>query len=32
MVKAVIFLAQQDTHGLSGAVVTAEEIVRRLGL
>jgi citronellol/citronellal dehydrogenase len=32
MVKAVIYLAQQDAHGLSGAVVTAEEIVRRLGL
>jgi citronellol/citronellal dehydrogenase len=32
MVKAVIFLAQQDAHGLSGAVVAAEEIVRRLGL
>jgi citronellol/citronellal dehydrogenase len=32
MVKAAVFLAQQDAHGLSGAVVTAEEIVRRLGL
>jgi citronellol/citronellal dehydrogenase len=32
MVKAAVFLAQQDAHGLTGAVVTAEEIVRRLGL
>lgn len=32
MVKAAVFLAQQDARGLSGAVVTAEEIVRRLGL
>jgi citronellol/citronellal dehydrogenase len=32
MVKATVFLAQQDAHGLSGAVVTAEEIVRRLRL
>jgi NAD(P)-dependent dehydrogenase (short-subunit alcohol dehydrogenase family) len=32
MVKAAVFLAQQDAHGLTGAIVTAEEIVRRLGL
>jgi citronellol/citronellal dehydrogenase len=32
MVKAITFLAQQDARGLSGAVVTAEEIVRRLKL
>ena len=32
MVKAAVFLAAQDAHGVSGAVVTAEEIVRRLGL
>ncbi|MSQ06111.1 MAG: SDR family NAD(P)-dependent oxidoreductase [Dehalococcoidia bacterium] len=32
MVKAAVFLAGQDARGLSGAVVTAEEIVRRLGL
>lgn len=32
MVKAIIFLAQQDAHGLTGAVVTAEELVTRLGL
>ena len=32
MVKAATFLAQQDAHGLSGAVVTAEELVKRLGL
>ena len=32
MVKAAIFLAQQDAHGLSGTVVTAEELVMRLGL
>ena len=32
MVKAVIFLAQQDARGLTGAIVTAEELVRRLGL
>ena len=32
MVKAAVFLAQQDAHGLSGAVVTDEEIVKRLGL
>jgi len=32
MVKAAIFLAEQDARGLSGAIVTAEELVRRLGL
>ena len=32
MVKAVVYLAQQDAHGLTGAVVTAEELVKRLGL
>ena len=32
MVKAVIFLAQQDAQGLTGAIVTDEELVRRLGL
>ena len=32
MVKSAIFLAGQDAHGMSGAVVTDEEIVRRLGL
>ena len=32
MVKAAIFLAKQDAQGLSGAVVTDEEIVRGLGL
>jgi citronellol/citronellal dehydrogenase len=32
MVKAAVHLANQDAHGLTGAVVHAEEIVRRLGL
>ncbi len=32
MVKAAIHLAQQGAHGLTGATVTAEELVRRLGL
>jgi hypothetical protein len=32
MVKAVVFLARQDAHGLTGAVVTDQEIVARLGL
>lgn len=32
MVKAAIHLARQDAHGLTGATVTAEELVRRLGL
>ncbi len=32
MVTAVIHLAQQDAQGLTGAIVTDEELVRRLGL
>ena len=32
MVKAAMHLARQDANGLTGAVVHAEEIVRRLGL
>jgi len=32
MVKAAKFLADQDAKGLSGATITAEELVRRLGL
>ena len=32
MVKAAVFLAAQDAHGLSGSIVTAEELVQRLGL
>ena len=32
MAKAAVYLAAQDGHGLTGAVVTAEELVRRLGL
>ena len=32
MVKAAVFLAQQNAGGLSGVIVTAEELVRRLGL
>lgn len=32
MVKATVHLAGQDAHGLTGAVVHAEEVVRRLGL
>ena len=32
MVKAAIHLAQQDAHGLTGATVTDEGLVRRLGL
>ena len=32
MVKAAVFLAGQDAQGLSGANVTAEELVKRLGL
>ena len=32
MVKAAIFLAQQDARGLTGAIVTDEELVRRLEL
>jgi len=32
MVKAAKYLADQDAKGLTGATVTAEELVRRLGL
>ena len=32
MVKAIIYLAQQDARGLSGVIVTAEELVKRLEL
>ena len=32
MAKAAVFLAKQDARGLSGAIVTDEEIVKRLGL
>ena len=32
MVKAAKFLADQDAKGLSGATITAEELVRRLEL
>ena len=32
MVKATLFLAGQDAGGLSGASITAEELVQRLGL
>ena len=32
MAKAAVYLARQDAQGLSGAVVTDEEIVARLGL
>ena len=32
MAKATIYLAAQDARGLTGAIVTAEELVRRLGL
>lgn len=32
MVKAATYLAAQDARGLTGATVTAEELVRRLGL
>lgn len=32
MVKAAVFLAGQDAHGLSGANLTAEELVQRLKL
>ena len=32
MVKAAVFLARQDARGLSGANITAEELVKRLGL
>ena len=32
MAKATVYLAGQDARGLTGAIVTAEELVRRLGL
>ncbi len=32
MVQAAVFLAGQDAQGLSGAIVTAEELVQRLNL
>ena len=32
MVQAAVFLAGQDAQGLSGAIVTAEELVHRLNL
>ena len=32
MAKAAVYLAAQDARGLTGAIVTAEELVRRLGL
>ena len=32
MAKATVYLAAQDARGLTGATVTAEELVRRLGL
>ena len=32
MARATVYLAAQDASGLSGAIVTAEELVRRLGL
>ena len=32
MTKATVYLAGQDARGLTGAIVTAEELVRRLGL
>ena len=32
MAKAAVYLAAQDGRGLTGAIVTAEELVRRLGL
>ena len=32
MVKAVVFLSQQDARGITGTTVTAEELVTRLGL
>lgn len=32
MAKAAAYLAAQDGRGLTGAIVTAEELVRRLGL
>ena len=32
MAKATVYLASQDARGLTGAIVTDEELVRRLGL
>ena len=32
MTKAAVYLATQDARGLTGAIVTAEELVRRLSL
>ena len=32
MAKAAVYLATQDARGLTGAIVTDEELVRRLGL
>ena len=32
MAKATVYLAGQDARGLTGAIITAEELVRRLGL
>ena len=32
MAKATVYLAGQDSRGLTGAIVTAEELVRRLGM
>ena len=32
MAKATVYLASQDAHGLTGAIITDEELVRRLGL
>ena len=32
MAKATVYLAAQDARGLTGAIVTDEELVRRLGL
>ena len=32
MAKATVYLAAQDARGLTGAIITAEELVRRLGL
>ena len=32
MAKATVYLAGQDSRGLTGAIITAEELVRRLGL
>ncbi len=32
MTKAAVYLAAQDGRGLTGGIVTAEELVRRLGL